>query len=567
MPVGSLVADAHELAILPLGGCGEIGLNATLFVYGDKALLVDFGVMLGLEDMPGIDRALPTFAPLDRVDLCGVVLTHGHEDHIGAVPHLLDSRSVPVYGTKLALALLEARLEEHQPRGRKLIPVGFGERFEVGPFAIELVSVTHSIPEAAALIIEVAGRRIVHSGDFKLDERPHDGRLTDVARLRAAGDAGVDLLLSDSTNAERSGHTRSETEVGLEIRSIVGESDGRVMVTCFASHLHRVDAIGHAAQRAGRGLVLLGRSLHRTVSLGLREHHLTFDPGILIEERRLKSLDPRRVVVLVTGSQGEPRAALSSIAYGRDRGIELGAGDKLVVSATVIPGNEKRVRRIENTMRRKGVEVIHDRMRPVHCSGHAHSGEQAEFLRILRPRHFIPIHGDRLMLEAHAATARGVGVEPDRVIVLENGQGAVFEGDRLVRGRPRVPAPIQPIDASSGRVISSDAVFQRRRIAERGVLMCSLTISNRKLLGRPRVSGVGVVWTAGLAGDLEQVVSAFVSSLDERGWLSISSAVEREVARAFAQRTQARPEVLVQVNDLDAPISSGSEAWLDGQTS
>ncbi|MBI2372894.1 MAG: ribonuclease J [Deltaproteobacteria bacterium] len=551
LPVGSLVNEANELAILPLGGCGEVGLNATLIVYGDKALLIDFGVMLGVEDMPGVDRALPTFAPLDRVDLLGVVLTHGHEDHLGAVPFLLETRSLPVFGTSLALSLLSTRLEERNPKSRRLVTVEFGVPFSVGPFSIELVPVTHSIPEAAALVIEVAGKRIVHSGDFKLDPHPHDGRLTDVARLTRAGEAGVDLLLSDSTNSERAGHARSETEVGAHLGRIVAEAEGRVMVTCFASHLHRVDAIGLAAQRSGRGLALLGRSLHKTVALGIRSHHITFDPSVLVDERRLRDMDPRRVVVLLTGSQGEPRAALSSVAYGRDRGIELGPGDRLVVSATAIPGNEKRVRRIENTMRRKGVEVIHDRMAPVHCSGHAHRDEQAELLRLLRPKHFIPIHGDRLMLEAHAATARAAGVASDRVLVLENGQGAVFEGDRLVRGRPKVAAPIQPVDASSNRVIGMSTLNERRRVAEHGLLVCSVVASGPHVASA-KVAGFGMAWEAGLVQVLEAAATDYLARLDERGWLLVHEGLANELARVCDNRTRSRPEVLVQVHDLDA---------------
>lgn len=497
--------SGSALTILPLGGCGEIGLNATLLVSGEDALLVDCGALLGVSGSPGVDRAVPGFEPLFRHGrrLAGVVLTHGHEDHVGALPALLAELDVPVFGTPLTIALARSRLEGQRGRanvaeearrqaGGRLVPVPLGGKVKVGPFDVELVRVTHSLPESAALFIETPAGRVLHSGDFKLDPTPADGLPTDVERLKALGDGGVDLLLADSTNSEVPGLNRSEKVVGLEIDRLVGESDGRVYVACLASHLHRVDAIVRAARKHGRRIALVGRALVDTWRIGLELGHLDADATIIVSEDRIASLPRRELVVITTGTQGEPQAGLSRIAQGRDAHLRAEKGDRIIISARTIPGNERAVRRLVNLLAKQGIEVIDDHMCPVHCSGHACQGEQAELLRMVRPKHFVPLHGERAMLEAHAKTALREGVASERVLVVEDGESLVLSGGSLARG-PEEAVSRRALDGE-GRVLDWGDVKDRAKIGRAGLVVASMALDARtgRLLEAPVLTARGL---------------------------------------------------------------------------
>jgi ribonuclease J len=483
-----------RLRVIPLGGCGEVGLNATLLVSGNDAILIDCGALVGVWDAPGIERAIPRFTAITERGrrLLGVVLTHGHEDHVGALPGLLAELDPPIFGTPTTIAFARSRLERSSVERAvrdKLTAVPLGGRIDMGPFSVELVRVTHSIPESAALAITTPAGVVLHSGDFKLDEAPFDGQRTDVDRLRALGDRGVDLLLSDSTNAEVPGRARSERDVAVAIGRILVETRGRVIVALFASHIHRVAALAEGARASGRRILLVGRALSRAWEIGVEQGLLPSDPTLLLTPEGA-AMNPRReVLVLATGTQGELAGGLARIAAADHPPLKPLAEDCVVISARTIPGNEKPVRRILNLLARRGVPVVHDRMAPVHCSGHAHYDEQAELMRIVRPQTFIPIHGERTMLEAHARIAAEVGIE--RTLVIEDGQSADLSAGRVDRGDDE-PAGKRLVDPAGLWVDLAD-VRDRRAIGRNGLLVCSVVVDPRGAVrGTPAVTGRGL---------------------------------------------------------------------------
>ena len=558
----SFASGEGTLQVLPIGGCGEIGLNATLLIDEQDALLVDCGILLSLPDAPGVDAAIPDFEPLSRNGrkLRAVIITHGHEDHIGAVSWVLRSFDVPVYGPPLALRLLSAKLDDTPRLKANLQPVPIGGTVDVGPFHVELIRVTHSMPDSAALYIETRRHKVLHSGDFKLDPHPIDGRCTDTERLKALGDAGIDLLLSDSTNAERHGRTRPETEVSTEIERQVKQTEGRVLVSCFASHLHRIQSIANAAAATNRQIVLLGRALDHTWRIGVQEGLLDVDDSILVDEKRIDDIPRERLMILATGSQGETRAALARIAGGDNPRCVPEPGDRLILSSTVIPGNEKPVRRIVNAMARIGVEVITDRGAAVHCSGHAHAEEQADLLKLVRPRHFVPLHGERAMLEAHAKTALASGVAADRISIVEDGQSVVLYDGMMQRGPTEAAVPTA-IDGGSRTKIEWGEVTLRRKVGFGGLVVCSAVLDSRlhKLLAKPSVSVRGVPGGPDLERPVAREVESALNVVAGRDDVDRRQTVKSAIRRAIGRTIRVRPIIEVHLIEVDrAPIDPGS---------
>lgn len=540
-----------EVIVRPLGGCGEVGLNATLLEDGDDLLLIDCGVSLATGELPGVDRLVPDFALLSRPGkrLLGVVLTHGHEDHIGALTDLFKEHDVPVYGPEVAILLARSRFERRQVSADHLEIVQLGQQKVLGPFTVEWVRVTHSIPDSAALVIQTRAGRIVHSGDFKLDATPVDALATDLGRLAEVAAAGVDLLLADSTNAEVPGRTRSETEVGLELERVARECEGRLVVTCFASHFHRLRGLARAARASQRRMVLVGSSLHRALGIGRRSGHFDAEVELAEDYTKLAKHHGKDSMLVVTGAQGEPRAALGRIAL--ERAIPLGKGDRVVLSSSTIPGNERNVRRVMNALALAGAEVIDDGMCPVHCSGHAHQDEQAELIRHLRPRCFVPIHGDRAMLEAHARTARAVGVL--HTLVIEDGEAVTLTGGQVVRGDV-VEAPARAIDQWTERPIAWGQLDARRRLAGGGLVTCALVLDTHDrrptVLAPAALTLTGLEAAPALVARLEQAAVEAVRG-DEGGDLPerVRAAIRRELKRS----TGARPAVEVLILRLPSP--------------
>lgn len=494
------------LTILPLGGCGEVGLNATLLVHEKQALLLDCGAFLGLDGAPGVNKVVPGFEPLFHDDrrLCGVVLTHGHEDHIGALPALLAERDAPVFGTPFTCALAASRLErdaivpaEARAQRARLTEVPLGGRFRVGPFEIELYRVTHSVPQSAAVRIITPDGVLVHTGDFRLDPDPWDGRPTD---LEGLSQGPVDVLMSDSTNAEVPGWGRSEKSVAQALEAEVRACRGRAVVTLMGSHVHRMAALAEVARRTDRKLCLLGRTLERNWNLGIEHGLLPADPHLLVVPERLAQRPRHGVLMLASGSQGEWNGGLHRIALGQDALLRLLPEDKVIFSARVIPGNEFAVRKLINQLARQGVSTVGPDQAPVHASGHARQDEQRALLERLKPEWFVPVYGERAMLEAHACTARET-MPQTRVIVVENGQGLRLERGQLRLG-DRETVSRRPLDGE-GRVMDWGDVRERNRLSRGGLIACSVALD-----GAGRLKGPPVLTARGLRLDPKVEVDA-----------------------------------------------------------
>ena len=400
------------LRIVALGGIKEIGRNMTMFEHDGRLLVVDCGMLLGKTNSPGIDITLPDWsAYADRLDdIDAVVLTHGHEDHIGAVPYLLrQRRNIPIYGSRLTLALLSAKLDQHRIKA-DLRTVLEGERIDLAPWGLEFFAVNHSIPDALAVAIRVGGQTVLHTGDFKMDQTPLDGRLTDLPGFSRLGDEGVDLLLSDSTNAEVGGFIPSERDVGQVVTDVIAKARGRIIVACFASHVHRVQQVLDAAAGCDRQVALVGRSMVRNMQIARELGLLRVPDGLMVDLKTAEELPSRRVVLISTGSQGEPLSALSRMANRDHQTVRIGPDDTILLASSLIPGNETSVGQVINGLSRLGATVIHRSMALVHVSGHAPAGELRYLLNAVRPSNLMPVHGEWRHLRAHAAIARSIGI-------------------------------------------------------------------------------------------------------------------------------------------------------------
>ncbi|MGA7206603.1 MAG: ribonuclease J, partial [Specibacter sp.] len=414
--------EKGTLRIVPLGGIGEIGRNMTVFEMDGKLLIVDCGVLFPEEDQPGVDVILPDFSYIeDRLeDVVGVVLTHGHEDHIGAVPYLLRLRNdIPLIGSQLTLAFIEAKLMEHRIKPWTLtVMEGQVEKF--GPFECEFVAVNHSIPDALAVFIRTDGGNVLHTGDFKMDQLPLDGRTTDLRHFARLGEEGVDLFLVDSTNADVPGFTTSEAEIGPTLEALFGKADKRIIVASFSSHVHRVQQVLNAAVAHNRKVAFVGRSMVRNMAIAAKLGYLHVPANVLVDMKNVDNLPDNKVVLMSTGSQGEPMAALSRMANG-DHKIAVGKGDTVILASSLIPGNENSVFRVINGLMRLGADVIHKGMAKVHVSGHASAGELLYCYNILQPLNVMPVHGETRHLIANARLAAQSGVPAENVLLTEDG--------------------------------------------------------------------------------------------------------------------------------------------------
>ena len=470
------------LEIVPLGGVGEFGRNVLWLRSAGSSVLVDAGVSFPDETFPGIDRIAPDLSALRGERIDGIFLTHGHEDHIGALSLLREWCPAPVYGFPFTLALARRRLEEAQVSLDGLVAARGGEPIRAGAFTATYFRVSHSVPDSAAILIEAGGRSLLHSGDFKLDDDPPDGETTDRAGLAAAIDrlGGVDLALVDSTNAERPGHSLSEREAGRGLAEVFGGARGRIILTTFSSHVARVSQGVEAALARGRRVAMLGRSMRAVAEIAERFGRLRLPAGARPAAADLREVPPARLMCLTSGSQGEPFSALYRLALNEHADLELSEGDVVVLSARTIPGHERSVNRMCDHLVRRGARVVRESDPPVHVSGHAHKDEIAEWLRLSRARAVMPVHGDRRMLAAAAAIAVEVGIPADRVSVVDN-------GDRLILGDGRGPVRIEPRAVPCGTVyldgrpetVDAEVVRERRQLAEEGVVVVLVSSRDR----------------------------------------------------------------------------------------
>lgn len=459
-----------DLRIVALGGLGEIGRNMAVFEFGGRLLVVDCGVLFPEDDQPGIDLILPDFDYIrDRLDdIEAIVLTHGHEDHIGGVPYLLREKpDIPLLGSRLTLALIEAKLREYRIKPYTL-EVREGQTETLGPFTCEFIAVNHSIPDALAVAITTGAGTVIHTGDFKMDQVPLDGRITDLNALARLGDNGVDLLMIDSTNAEVPGFVSSEVDIQPVLEHVFDETSGRIIVACFASHIHRVQQVISAAAARGRKVAFIGRSMVRNMNVARDLGYLTVPGSTLVAADRIDDLPDDEVVLVCTGSQGEPMAVLSRIAH-RDHRITVGDGDTVVLASSMIPGNENAVNRVINGLTRLGARVVHQGNAFVHVSGHAAAGELLYVYNVVKPSNVMPVHGEHRHLRANARIARTSGVPDDRIVVVDD--GTVVD---LHAGRAQVvgvvPCGYVYVDGASVGDITEAALTDRRILGEEGFI-------------------------------------------------------------------------------------------------
>ncbi|OLC60646.1 MAG: ribonuclease J [Candidatus Rokuibacteriota bacterium] len=540
--------------LIPLGGLGEIGLNMMLVEFGDDVVAVDCGLMFpDPDELPGIDYVIPDFsyAVAKRDGFRAVLLTHGHEDHIGALPYLLRTTRIPVYGTPLTLALVAEKLREHNLlETADLRPMKPHDRIEAGPFRIEPIRVTHSIADGIGLAIDTPVGTIVHTGDFKLDPSPLDGETPDYKRFTELGEHGVLLLCSDSTNVGRPGHTRSELDVGVALRERFQRASGRIVVATFASHIHRIQQVLTLAAEHGRRVALLGMSMEKNVRVASELGYLRVPADLVMPLDDLVALPPGRQVILSTGSQGEPNSALSLLATGEHRAMQVERGDLVIISARVIPGNERTIGRVINALLRRGADVLYEDNAFVHVSGHASQEDLKLMLNLTRPRYFMPVHGEYRHLLGHARLAESVGLASDRVFLVED--GAVVEMTKTAaRVIGHLPVDRVLVDGKGIGDIGSVVLRDRQILAESGLVAVSLVIDRTgRVVSGPEIASRGFVYmqeNRPLIDEIKQAVMDAVTGRDPAtpGDREAIGALVRTTVRQFInQRFQRKPIVL-----------------------
>jgi len=529
---------ARGLRVIPLGGLGEIGRNMTVFEHKGKLLVVDCGVLFPEENHPGINVILPDFTAIrDRLDdIEAIVLTHGHEDHIGGVPYLLRERpDIPVIGSKLTLAFLAAKLQEHR-LAQHFVEVKEGQRRSFGPFDLEFVAVNHSIPDGLAIGIRTEAGLVLHTGDFKMDQFPLDKRLTDLGAFARMAEEGVDLFLTDSTNAEVPGFTTAEKDIGPAIDTVFRTAPRRIVVSSFASHVHRIQQVLDAAVQHGRKVAFVGRSMVRNMGIASDLGYLHIPDGLIVDLKALSRMRDEKVVLICTGSQGEPMAALSRMAN-RDHIIKIGDGDTVLLASSLIPGNENAIYRVINGLTRWGANVVHKANAKVHVSGHASAGELVYCYNIVRPKNVMPVHGEWRHLKANAELAVQTGVEEDRVLIVEDGVVVdLVDGKASITGR--VVADYVFVDGMTVGGATEEAMEDRRKLAEDGAIT---------------ILGILDAKTGALTEPVEFISRGFVHDAD---WIRGAAQVIDEAMRA------ANKVKLVDGQELENVFTHSVSKWM-----
>jgi ribonuclease J len=548
-PAPALTSGA--LRVTPLGGLGEIGRNMTVVEYDGKLLIVDCGVLFPEDRHPGVDLILPDFEPIrDRLDdVVGMVLTHGHEDHIGGVPYLLRERDdIPLVGSKLTLALLDAKMREHRLNETARYVVSEGDSQRLGPFECEFVAVNHSIPDALAVAIRTPAGLMLHTGDFKMDQLPLDGRITDLRSFARLGTEGVDLMLVDSTNAEVPGFTTAERDITPVLDRVFAGCEQRIIVACFASHIHRVQQVMDAAADHGRKVAYIGRSMVRNMNIARDLGYLKVPAGLLVDVKDTGDLPPEQVVLISTGSQGEPMSALSRIANRDHSLVRIEPGDTVVLASSLIPGNENAVFRVVNGLVRLGARVIHKGNALVHVSGHASAGELLYAYNLVTPRNVLPVHGEVRHLHANAELARATGVPADRVVVAEDGV-VVDLVDGVARIAGKVDCGYVFVDGSSVGDITESELKDRRILGDEGFISVIVVVDSvtGKIASGPEIHARGFA-------DDESVFDEVRPQLEEALDLAIRDGVDdayelqriirRTIGRWVSTRLRRRPMII-----------------------
>ncbi|WP_196594094.1 ribonuclease J [Pectinatus sottacetonis] len=548
-----MAKELQKLQIIPLGGLGEIGKNMTVIRYGDEILLIDAGLMFPDEDMPGIDLVIPDISYLveNKDHIKAIVLTHGHEDHIGALPYILKQISAPIYGTRLTLGILEGRLKENNVDSSNLHPVSHGDIISAGCFSVGFIRVNHSIADACGLSIKTPLGMIVHTGDFKFDYTPVDGKMTDFRAFSSLGNRGVLVMMADSTNAEREGHTPSEKTVGVAFDKIFRNARERIIIATFSSNVHRIQQVIDTAVKYRRRVAILGRSMINVVTISLKLGYIHAPEGTIIDIDEINNYPQSKVVIITTGSQGEPMSALTRMAMSDHRKVGIVPGDTIILSATPIPGNEKLVARTIDNLLKLGANVIYGRDQGIHVSGHASREELKLMHNLVRPKFFIPVHGEYRHLVKHAQLAQEIGMNKNRIFIAENGSILEFTRDKgAIVGK--VQAGRVLIDGLGVGDVGNIVLRDRRQLSQDGIIIVVMTMDKAKgcVASGPDIVSRGFVYvreSEELMNESKERVAATLDKCLENKiteWSAIKSNVRETLGRFLYEQTRRRPMIL-----------------------
>ena len=544
------------LRVIPLGGLGEVGRNMNVLEYRGKLLVVDCGVLFPEESQPGVDLILPDFSWIEERmdDVVGLVLTHGHEDHIGAVPYLFKLRSdIPVYGSDLTLAFVAPKLREHRLPDPDLNVVAEGDRLNVGPFDLEFVSVTHSIPDALAVFVRTSAGNVLITGDFKMDQLPLDRRLTDLRAFARMGEEGVDLFMVDSTNALVPGFITPEREIGPVLDQVFGEASGQIVVASFASHVHRVQQVINAAAHHGRRVAFVGRSMERNMRIAEEKGYLSIPEGIIVDLKGIGELPPSQRVYMATGSQGEPMAALSRMSVGSHRTVTIEPGDMVVLASSLIPGNENSVYRVINDLTRLGARVVSKENAKGHVSGHASAGELIYCYNIVQPKNVMPIHGEVRHLVGNGQLAVKTGIDPQNVVLAEDGVTVDLK-DGVARVSGIVPCEYVYVDGRSIGEISEDELETRRTLGSEGFISIFAVVEHDSgmVLAGPEIRAIGMAEDDSVFEEILPDVAQALKDAAAPGGQDpyvLQQAMRRVIGRWVARRLRRRPMIVPVVTE------------------
>ena len=544
----------NTLRIIPLGGLGEIGLNMMVMEYADSIIIIDCGLMFPEDYMLGIDIVIPdiTYLRKNKEKVKAFIITHGHEDHTGALPFVLRELKAPVYGTPLTIGLIKEKLEEFKlDRETEFKTVKPRDKVSVGPFEIEFIRVSHSIADGAGLAIKTPVGVVIHTGDFKLDQTPVDGEILDYARFSEYGENGVLLLLSDSTNVEKEGYTVSEKEVGVTFEEIFRKSSGRIIVAAFSSNIHRIQQVLDVAENFGRKVTLNGRSMIANVRIAQELGYLKVSDGLIVDLKELDNLPPQRAVLLTTGSQGEPMSALTRMAMDDHKQIRVRRGDTVILSSKFIPGHEKAISNMMNHLYRRGAEVIYEKVSEIHVSGHASQEELKLMLNMVKPRYFIPVHGEYRHLVKHSQLAEKVGVKKGNIVLAEDGDVVEVTEDSI-SVRERVESGKVFVDGKGVGDVRDMVLKDRKHLSQDGLVIAVLALNEKtgEIIYGPDIITRGVVFEEESAELLENARNIVIGVLDninveaKTDWLEVKEELRRALRRYFNKTLERRPVIL-----------------------
>jgi len=539
--------------VIPIGGLNEIGKNMTVLEYKNDIMIIDCGLSFPDDEMFGIDIVIPDFSYLikNREKVKGMILTHGHEDHIGAIPYLLKELNLPIYGTRLTLGLVDNKLKEHGIKA-KLNTIKAGQSVKIGEFKVETIRTTHSIADSICLAIDTPAGVVFHTGDFKIDYTPVDGEPINFQRLAALGQKGVLLMMADSTNAERKGYTASERTVGVTLENIFRGSEARILIATFSSNVHRVQRIIDTAVMFGRKVAISGRSMVNVVNLAMELGYLKVPEGVLVDINKIKNIPDNELVIITTGSQGEPMSALSRMASSDHKAVQIKQGDMVILSSSPIPGNEKTVANVVNKLFEKGAEVIYSDIADIHVSGHACSEELKLIHSLIKPKYFMPVHGEYRHLHQHALIAEQLGMPPDNIFIMENGDVLNLTRDSVVKSKEEVSASDILVDGLGVGDVGNIVLRDRKLLSESGLIIVVAAIdkSTGMIVSGPDIISRGFVYVReneDLMNSARMVVSARLDKCCDDGlrdWSGLKNAVKDELKNFIYEKTKRSPVIL-----------------------